>query len=176
MKWYEYIITNWAQVSVLLAILGYILKAILDYRYKKKEIAFSYFAKEKMNSAVLFLQEYSAMAFHLASSFTIPDIREKVRDGEFTDNTIFPQLGLFLKSYGQLLLFFKEKDIADCTKIMNNLQPVIDDYVITAKTFARSKIDLGKFQLSHNTMMKVLEDNNILIRIFCEKCKIEFVR
>jgi hypothetical protein len=175
MKWYEYIIANWAQVSVLLAVAGYILKAIFDFRYKKREISFSYFSKEKMKAAVSFLQEYAAMAFYLSSSFNLLDIREKIRDGEFTDDRVFPQLGVFLRSYGQLLLFFEEQDIADCTKIMHNIQPIFDDYMITAKTFARSGIDTGKFQTSHAAMIKALNENNVLIRNFCAKCKAHFI-
>jgi hypothetical protein len=174
MKWYEYLISNWAQVSVILAVIGYMSKLVFDYRFKKKEITFSYFSKEKIGAAVSFLQEYGALAFYLGSSFTILDIREKIKNGEFIDEAVYPQLGLFLKSYGQLLLFYEESDITDCTKIVNNIHPVIDDYIITAKSFARSGIDMGKFQTSHNAMIKAFNENNLLIKNFCKKVRIHF--
>lgn len=175
MKWYEYIISNWAQLSVIIAAIGYILKVIFDYNYKKKEISFSYFTKEKMNSAVSFLQEYTSMAFYLTDSFTIPDLREKIKDREFMDDKIFPHFGLFLKSYGQLLLFYKEQDISDCKQILENVQPIIDEYLRIGRTFANSSIDLGDFQTAHNSMLKGLSENNALLRKFCEKCRVQFV-
>lgn len=37
------IINYWAQLTVIRGIIGYIIKAILDYRIKNKELKFKYF-------------------------------------------------------------------------------------------------------------------------------------
>jgi len=58
MKWIKYIIDYWAQIAILLAALGYILKVILDNKFRRKEIWYSLYAQKKMDYALKYLELY----------------------------------------------------------------------------------------------------------------------
>lgn len=54
----KYLSSNWSQITVLLAAIGYLVKIILDFNIRKKEIKFEYLYKEKASSFQEFLIAY----------------------------------------------------------------------------------------------------------------------
>ncbi len=47
-SWYNIITNNWAQITVLLMVIGYFVKTIISWRYKKKEIKFERIQENKI--------------------------------------------------------------------------------------------------------------------------------
>lgn len=58
MKFIEFLSKNWSQITVVIAAVGYILKVILDFNIRKREIKFEYLYKEKASSFQEFLIVY----------------------------------------------------------------------------------------------------------------------
>ncbi len=53
----KFFIANWAQISFILIAIGYIIKVILDSRFKKKEIRYNFFLTNRMKSIEKFLSD-----------------------------------------------------------------------------------------------------------------------
>ncbi len=61
MDWYNSIIQYWAQIAVLIAAIGYVLKVFLDYRYKKKEIGYAVYAKARLEAFTTIFSLYKVV-------------------------------------------------------------------------------------------------------------------
>ncbi|SJZ67604.1 hypothetical protein SAMN04488128_1011150 [Chitinophaga eiseniae] len=55
MRFLDFLSKNWSQITVVIAAIGYLLKVILDFNIRKKEIKFEYLYKEKAGSFQGFL-------------------------------------------------------------------------------------------------------------------------
>jgi len=55
MRFIDFLSKNWSQITVVIAALGYLLKVVLDFNIRKKEIKFEYLYKEKASSFQEFL-------------------------------------------------------------------------------------------------------------------------
>ncbi|MGN6194994.1 MAG: hypothetical protein ACTHOB_08645 [Ginsengibacter sp.] len=56
MRWIKFITTYWSQIAILIASIGYILKIILDYKFKQKEIWYTLYAQKKMDYTLKYLE------------------------------------------------------------------------------------------------------------------------
>ncbi len=63
MEWINYIIDYWAQIVILIAVVGYILKINLDYNFKRKEISYTLYAQKKMD----YILEYLRLSYTVES-------------------------------------------------------------------------------------------------------------
>lgn len=55
MRFLDFLSKNWSQITVVIAAIGYLLKVILDFNIRKKEIKFEYLYKEKASAFQGFL-------------------------------------------------------------------------------------------------------------------------
>src|SRR5687767_8819284 len=58
-EWYQVLIEPWAQVTLALTVVGYIIKTILESRNKRLEIKYSLFAQRKIDAIVNFYSAYN---------------------------------------------------------------------------------------------------------------------
>lgn len=58
MDFLKFLADNWSQVVVIIAALGYLIKIILDFNIKKREIKFEFIYKEKASAFREFLLSY----------------------------------------------------------------------------------------------------------------------
>src|ERR1022692_2685235 len=65
----NFLLTNWAQFSFMLLALGYIVKAILESNFKKKEIRYNFFLSNRMKSIELFLSNYANLEAGFKDAF-----------------------------------------------------------------------------------------------------------
>lgn len=73
-SWYEIVIENWSQIAVLLGIISFIIKTIIDYRFKKREILFTRLQDNKIVEVKGFFKSYlklelSLKAYHYQTLF-----------------------------------------------------------------------------------------------------------
>ncbi|TSE03938.1 hypothetical protein [Aquimarina algiphila] len=59
------IVENWAQITVVLGIIGYIIKLFLDSNFKKKEISFLKIQEMKLIETKVFFQSYQSFSIAL---------------------------------------------------------------------------------------------------------------
>lgn len=58
MKWTSFITEYWAQITILIAALGYLLKVLLDHKFRKKEIWHTIYMKKKMDYTLKYCEQY----------------------------------------------------------------------------------------------------------------------
>jgi hypothetical protein len=58
MKWIEFITKYWAQITILMAALGYLLKVFLDYKFRKKEIWHTIYIQKKIDYTLKYWEQY----------------------------------------------------------------------------------------------------------------------
>ncbi|WP_299160915.1 hypothetical protein [uncultured Tenacibaculum sp.] len=60
-KWYDIVIKNWAQITVLLGVLGSVLKVISSWSIKKKEISYSKLQENRLLEIRSFYKSYQTL-------------------------------------------------------------------------------------------------------------------
>lgn len=75
----DFIVNYWAQLTVILGIIGYIMKIVLDYRMRNKELKFKHFYELKSNKI---MELYSK----IVEIQIIIDRRKKDSQGSFESN------------------------------------------------------------------------------------------
>ncbi len=58
MNWTTLITDYWAQTAVIIGAIGYLLKIILDHRYKRREIWYSIYSQKKIEYLLKFQEQY----------------------------------------------------------------------------------------------------------------------
>ena len=53
----EYLVKHWAQIVVIIGAFGFLLKLILDYKFKTKELRYRYFYEKKAAKIVVMHEE-----------------------------------------------------------------------------------------------------------------------
>lgn len=71
MEFKNFIINYWAQLTVLIAAGGYVLKVILDHRYKRKEIWHSIFQQKRMDHLLKYWEQYYKLESDLLGAISI---------------------------------------------------------------------------------------------------------
>lgn len=101
MKLIKFILDYWAQLTIVIAAMGYLLKVILDYRFKKKEIWHTIYVQKKMDC----LLKYSELHYRLESEVlgTISLCKRSDIDPLQHQETDVLQLAVSFRSAGQLL-------------------------------------------------------------------------
>jgi len=64
-KWYELLIENWAQITILFGLIGYIIKSLTDFWLRKKEITFSRLQENKILELKEFYKSYQQLEIAL---------------------------------------------------------------------------------------------------------------
>lgn len=97
----EFITNYWSQITVLLGVLGYILKTILDNRVKNKELKFKYFFEIK---SAKIIELYSK----IVEIQMIIDRKKKGEENSFEGNVFKYRIALD-KFYWESHFYFSEK-------------------------------------------------------------------
>jgi len=66
-KWYEIIFDNWSQITVLLGIVGFVIKTLTVFFLKKKEITFSRLQENKILEIKSFYKSYQKLNIDLST-------------------------------------------------------------------------------------------------------------
>jgi hypothetical protein len=132
--WWEIILENWAQITVLLGAVGYILKTMTDWKFKKNEISFSKIQEAKILEIKSFYKSYQALEISLRifinqtefgehSTEIFNKIRERIReclvDFEFNCMTV----KLFIERS-------EMKTVDDISKVCDNIRIDIERWHI----------------------------------------------
>lgn len=97
----EFISNYWSQITVLLGVLGYIIKTILDNKFKTKELKFKYFYEIK---SAKIIELYSK----IVEIQMIID-RKKKGDGNTFEGNVFRNRIALDKFYWESHFYFSEK-------------------------------------------------------------------
>lgn len=125
MNWFEVFIKYWAQIAVLLAIIGYILQAIFNYRLKKKEIFFSLYAKSKIDAYTNFIELY-----YKASDTLIEVIGKFDNTPDSSHIPVVKQIQAeLLNACYKLHLFLDQTSFDKCQKATLNYMELCGKYV-----------------------------------------------
>ena len=63
--WYEIFIENWAQITVMIGAIGFVIKTITFYKLKKREITFSRLQENKILEIKTFYKSYQSLEIAL---------------------------------------------------------------------------------------------------------------
>ena len=64
-NWYRVVIDNWAQITVILGLISFIISKFLDLKIRKKEIQFSKLQENKILEIKLFYKSYHSVLLGL---------------------------------------------------------------------------------------------------------------
>lgn len=111
----------WAQVTLVLGSFGYILKIILDYLTKKREINHSIFTNKKIECLSRFFLNYSKvkeMYFHLK----IYQVLRKEISATDLDDYVFPPIDELRRSVIEIQLYFDKNIHSKFEDILKNVE------------------------------------------------------
>jgi hypothetical protein len=114
---------NWSQFSFLLLGIGYIVKVILATIYKKKEMRYSLFYQQKIDTAKKCIKAYFD-AKYLFYEIPYRDIIANKLPASDIDNMIQPTLTNVRVLFEQILLFYDKEIYEKFEAIKNNLLKV----------------------------------------------------
>jgi hypothetical protein len=120
----------WSQIAVLIAAVGYLCKVFLDYSFKRKEIGYSIYAKERLNAITNFLSSYEKVQLEIRVA--VGQVNSMVRRANrpYADTSSIPSMMDELRNnmrHSRLFLSSKEFDLfhdltADLDLVYGELQ------------------------------------------------------
>lgn len=163
MTWEKLLANYWAQILVLIGATGALLKIIFDYKFKKKEITFSLFASQRIETISKFLADY----YSLISIFSIeigalPSQYRREKNPEF-NKSIAEGLTELIKKYGALHLYYDKKDIKLISEAILQLQDAHSMYIELYTHFLTGIIDNVEFTNKCNQIITKLDYNTLLL-------------
>ncbi len=119
MKWYQFMVTYWAQVFAIGGLVIGGVKIWLDYRNKRLEIKHNLFFEKKMAAILAFYNAY----FHAASIIRdfIGRTTYNVQTTNDFDKFIYPKQQELRAAYRYLELLLEENELEPFSKILNNI-------------------------------------------------------
>jgi len=137
-NWYQIIIDNWAQITVLLGMISFITVTLVNWSLKKKEIKLSKLMEHKVIEIKAFLKSYHELELSLKNYLHqtefgnhSPEIFKKIREN------IIEKLLAFQYQRMTIKLFLRTEDIE-----------IIDE---TYKTLNSARISIGSWHIYHKT-------------------------
>lgn len=156
MNFFDFLSKNWSQIAVVIAAFGYLLKVVLDYKIKKREIKFQYLYAEKAKAFKDFSKGYenaNAQFTQLAFRYGVKLI--SFSDFESTVNSMKEELKDKLDSL-KIYCSSKEQD---------GLYSILNDF-----TFDMYKVK----NLNENEMKEVLLNNTAKARAILNNINKDF--
>lgn len=124
-KWYEIVIDNWAQITILLGAIGYVIKLLTNYWLKKREITFSRLQENKILEIKEFYKSYQQLELALRSYLYQtefgdhdPEIFFKIKENIRDKFISFSYNSMTVK------LFLSSEDIETIDKINDTLESI----------------------------------------------------
>ena len=140
----ELLTDYWSQLTFLLLGLGIIIKIILDFVSKKKEINHSLFQEKKLQAVNNFFQHFSKIEQHWIELPIFEVLRKEIKPKEL-DDIEFPLISNLKQSILELQIYFKAIEHRKFKKILENtfevkktLADVYLNYSPDEKTVERS--------------------------------------
>jgi hypothetical protein len=118
----KFLSDNWAQIVVVIGAIGYIIKTILDFQVKKKEIRFAYIYQEKSGAFHQFFLSYQDfISIVVTQSF-------RLKAGAITyqefDSMVSEQRKAIMKNIDALYIYCSKKEIDLLYKVANSTASV----------------------------------------------------
>jgi hypothetical protein len=118
----EFAVKYWAQLTLLLSVIGAIIKISLDYRRKKIETKNSLFFQEKIKHIIAFYDSYYKLK---------PVMQDYMDRSKFVylnagevDKIIYPLVSDFYAKHNQLSLFLNDKEMESFNAINNSFKQI----------------------------------------------------
>jgi hypothetical protein len=92
-KWYEIILNNWSQITVLLGAIGFVVQKLTDWRMRKREITFSKLQENKVLEIKSFYKSY------LSLELALKDFLYQTQFGEHKDEIFRDQIETVRKCF-----------------------------------------------------------------------------
>jgi hypothetical protein len=122
---WQFFANNWAQISFILLALGYVIKVILEARFKRKEIRYNFFLNNRMKSIETFLSNYANLESTFKDSFT-SYIFNTLTSKEI-DNIVVPLRYKLNDSLSLLQLYLNDNEFTQFKYVYTNLIIVIGE-------------------------------------------------
>ena len=159
----ELLTDYWSQLTFLLLGLGIIIKIILDFVSKKKEINHSLFQEKKLQAVNNFFQHFSKIEQHWIELPIFEVLRKEIKPKEL-DDIEFPLISNLKQSILELQIYFKEIEHRKFKKILENTFEVKKTL---ADVYLNYSPDEKTVERSNNFLLKrdqVSEKNQELIK------------
>ncbi len=138
----DYILTYWAQITLLLGILAtpitYFTKRFYDSKDKKSEIKISLFQKQKVKSITVFLDIYGDLEIFYKTSITEDQLNRSTVNRNNFDVKFRSIMSKFQSAYNRLFIYLDENDLPPFEllyKAQDKSHTLITEY------FNRNRID-----------------------------------
>lgn len=129
----NFIAQYWDKLAVVIAAIGYVLKVILDFRYKKKEISFNLNAAEQLKAVLSFFNQYNKMQMQITYFLGTKKDQQNTQDE-------YLRLKESMKQYIDTALsasfFFNKQSEEQSYVILRNIQSTVDDIKKVRDNFA----------------------------------------
>lgn len=122
-EWIELIFDNWSQITVLLGVIGFIIKTMVDLKVRKQEIKFSYLQQSKKAEVKEFYKYYLELERKLKEYLFITAQNQEDRKQEVRVE-LLNRWERFELSYYHVRLFLPDKDIALLDEIKKELEDI----------------------------------------------------
>lgn len=101
MNWKEFLINYWAQIALVIAAFGYVIRVFLNYKFKKKEIWQAIFQQKKMEYHLKYWEMYYTVESELLGLISLYKSKIEVHGQNSQPDAL--DITLKFRSAGQLL-------------------------------------------------------------------------
>jgi hypothetical protein len=133
----------WSQLTLLLGVIGYFVSKITEQRFKRKEVRFTLFEKQKADSITAFIKDY-IICENFFSSINHHEIMSKSITAKDLDRLEEPIKVNLQSSFNNLNLYLTEKEIY-------SFKEIFESYFLMRKSLMEFYSDTGpKMEIKHN--------------------------
>lgn len=172
----ELIINYWAQIAVILAAIGYVCKVFLDFSFKRKEIGYSIYTKERFTTITNFLSKYEKAQIEVRAYVSM--VKWQLAKGIRPNVSIPEELLEGLRTemrHSRLFLSAKEFELFhDITACIDNIGSDVLLFDSKLESYKLPKNEsIGKW---HDEWDEILNKNEILIEKFIDNLRKKYYR
>lgn len=161
----------WAQITILIGAIGYLVKGVLDQKFKRKEIWYSLYSQKKMDYLLTFFNLYQKIESDLVGIISVYKTVKKVHpldEDEYEVNIM--KLTLLFKELGSTLnnlKFFLPKSNFEVLKTcVTVIGPQIKNLVDLAIKRQEDNLFEEEFIKLYSTTLRIVNDNNVRFSSF----------
>lgn len=118
MQMLKFLSNNWSEIAVIIGAIGYIIKIILNFQVKKKEIRFAYIYQEKSSAFHRFFLSYQNLIDVLVTQSY--RLKSGLMSFQEFDSMISTERKAILKNIDNIYMYCSKKEIELLFKIANS--------------------------------------------------------
>lgn len=172
------IIDYWAQIAIILAALGYLIRILLDHGFKRREIGYSIYARERLSSITNFISKYEKAQMEMrAISFIIKaNVINNKKPFHIGEN-LLQLLNQLRDEMRHSRLFISSSEFNLFHELTACLDSKHSDLVLMEVGSSSQEFLIAeKFQIWYDEFEATMNQNEALLEEFIDKQRLRYMR